>query len=73
MCHLYASTKPYNDPMPFISHGYCRRCGKWFKVQDLHGRNRCPCCHGIVSRKPRGSKSKKKYIGVEREIKKILY
>ena len=48
---------------PYLEHGYCRVCAYWFKKVDGWGKgrlhNRCPCCHGLYSTRPRLCKQRR--------------
>ena len=49
--------------LPYLTHGFCRTCDVWIARGNGWGeaKNRCPCCHTMLSFKPRQSKNKKRY------------
>ena len=46
---------------PYQDHGYCRVCSYWFNKENAWGsrHNRCPCCHGLFSTRPRLCKQRR--------------
>ena len=60
--------------LPYLTHGFCRTCEVWilngqgFSFHIGTAKNRCPCCHTMMSFQPRQSRHKKKYRRL-RELK----
>ena len=67
-CSRYRDKQPQlNAGLPYQTYSYCRRCSFWMKKDQTWGKNRCPCCHGIIATRPRESYKKRKYRMVENE------
>ena len=54
---------PDNWKIPFLSHGRCRTCQAW---QRLDRKNSCMCCGSRLALKPRENGKKRKYLELKR-------